>query len=127
MPEVTKFKVIGYMVERSRVGGAEYVMLSDFDLVTVERDALQQRLTAADERADVLEGRKGDLELSLMWVRSQLTDALIIRFIDAALKPAEPASCSACGGKGSMCVDWESGAWSECAACAKPAEGGGDE
>jgi len=94
VPEVTKFKVIGYMVERSRVGGAEYVMLSDFDLVTVERDALQQRLTAADERADVLEGRKGDLELSLMWVRSQLTDALIIRFIDAALKPAEGSTCN---------------------------------
>ncbi|WP_426101291.1 hypothetical protein [Pseudomonas sp. PSPC3-3] len=117
MSEVTKFKIIGYMVERSRVGGAEYVMLSDFDRVTAERnaalgreaalreqiasanecaltysvqaEALQQRLTAADERADVLEGRKGDLELSLMWVRSQLTDAVILRFIDIALKPSE--------------------------------------
>lgn len=32
------------------------VRASDFDRVTAERDALQQRLTAADERADVLEG-----------------------------------------------------------------------
>lgn len=50
---------------------------------------LQQRLTAADGRVDVLETRKGDLELSLMWLRSQLTDAVLIRFIDIALKPSE--------------------------------------
>lgn len=33
-----------------------YNLGADFDRVTAERDALQQRLTAADERADVLEG-----------------------------------------------------------------------
>ncbi|WP_315336258.1 hypothetical protein [Pseudomonas grimontii] len=51
--------------------------------------ALQQRLTAADERADVLEGlfrdmRKGD-------------HAMISSFyqrIDAALKPAEGSTCN---------------------------------
>lgn len=56
MSEVEKFKCIGYMVGRSRLGGAEYVFLSDFDRVTAERDALQVLLTAADERSDVLEG-----------------------------------------------------------------------
>lgn len=30
----------------------EYVKFTDFDRVTAERDALQQRLTAADERND---------------------------------------------------------------------------
>lgn len=45
------------------VGGHARAMLSsaaqrlaDFDRVTAERDALQALLTAADERADVLEG-----------------------------------------------------------------------
>lgn len=42
---------------------------------------LQQRLTVAEQRA-------GDLEHSLMWVRSQLTDARVIFHIDAMLKPA---------------------------------------
>ncbi|KFF43700.1 hypothetical protein JH25_07920 [Pseudomonas sp. BRG-100] len=55
--------------------------------------ALQQRLTAADERADALadalESRRGDFELALMWVRSQITDPKIVQFIDIALKPAE--------------------------------------
>lgn len=92
--------------------GSEFVRCTDFDRVTAERDAalaeiseikeslayrgsllcriegqrdaLQQRLTAADERVDVLEGllldmRKGDYEMiSSFYGR-----------IDAALMPAE--------------------------------------
>lgn len=42
---------------------------------------LQQSLTVVEQRA-------GDLEHSLMWVRSQLTDARVIFHIDAMLKPA---------------------------------------
>lgn len=42
-------------------------------------DALQQRLTVAEQRV-------GDLELSAMWVRSQLTDAVVIHHIDVMLK-----------------------------------------
>lgn len=52
--EIKKLKCIGYMVERSRIGGGEYVMLSDFDRVTAERDALQQLLNARDEEVDKL-------------------------------------------------------------------------
>lgn len=40
----------------ARHDGDYFVSASDFDRVTAERDALQQRLTEADERADVLEG-----------------------------------------------------------------------
>lgn len=35
--------------------GKHFSLAEDFDRVTAERDALQQRLTAADERVDVLE------------------------------------------------------------------------
>lgn len=45
-------------------------------------DAIQQRLTAADERVDVLEGL---LNLSL----GHIGDAVFSRDIDATLKPAE--------------------------------------
>lgn len=186
MSEIEKFKCIGYMVGRSRVGGAEYVRLSDFDRVTADRDAalvdverldsalnvtdaaatkwlsdltrarelfelilddprlvvamssdilapiksllsgkpetfeskvsaLQQRLTAADERADVLEGqlaaRESELEefateMTLAITDSQIRSAMTVigrsRFlqllqaynarIDAELKPAEGGS-----------------------------------
>lgn len=91
--EVIKFKAFGEMAQRSRIGGANYVLLADFDRVTAERDALQALLTAADERADVLVGllrdmRKGD-------------HAMISSFygrIDAALKPAEAPrnQCDGC-------------------------------
>ena len=53
--------------------------------VYAERDALQQRLTAADERADVLEGL-------LREASDQLHDFIIgplLDRIDAALKPVE--------------------------------------
>lgn len=60
-----------------------YNLGADLDRVTAERDGLQQRLTAADERADVLEGllREGLEEY-------KDGDDWIDRVI-AALKPAE--------------------------------------
>ena len=48
----------------------------------LERDELQQRLTAADERADVLEGL-------LNLAQGHIGDASLSRDIDAALKPTE--------------------------------------
>lgn len=36
--------------------GRSFVLAEDFDRVTAERDALQQRLTAADERIDERDG-----------------------------------------------------------------------
>lgn len=56
---------------------------ADFDRVTAELDALQQRLTAADERADVLEGL-----LAKYYNRSDVC-AFMAKDIGAALKPAE--------------------------------------
>lgn len=57
-------------------------LLADFDRVTAERDALQVRLTEADERADVLEGllREAVKTPWLYDVRGKIM---------AALKPAE--------------------------------------
>ena len=121
MSEIEKFKCIGYMVGRSRVGGADYVRLSDFDRVTAERDAallelseikeslayrgsllcriegqrdaMQQRLTAADERADEAVTLLGIWQTWLGAVRDSCDESgkLIWDRIDAvtAPKPAE--------------------------------------
>ena len=52
-----------------------YVYSKDFDRVTAERDALQQRLTAADERADVLEGLLANAyETAAKWVEKRCDD-----------------------------------------------------
>ena len=94
------------------------------DFVQLERisDALQQRLTAADERADVLEGllRTSLLAMSRIYeagrdfivgagsdcdsVELMMENDPTAREIRAALKPAEPAKeghvCTGCGNKG---------------------------
>ncbi|NMY08572.1 hypothetical protein HBO38_08940 [Pseudomonas veronii] len=101
--------------------GPEIVLAEHFDRVTAERDALQQRLTAADERADVLEGLVGEVLDAVGREPLDLDAVLRLRArMRAALKPAEPAKCNACGGRGSVCVDWDSGAWSDCQECTKP-------
>jgi hypothetical protein len=67
----------------------QYTLAKDFDRVTAERDALQVLLTAADERADVLEGllrRAGVLIHDFQGPISLRLD------IDAALNPAEVIS-----------------------------------
>lgn len=90
-----------YHAEESVVG--DYVKFDDFERVTAELDtaketlerwhrlnvqreakvdALQQRLTAADERRDVLEGL-------LNLAQGHIGDASLSREIEAALKPAE--------------------------------------
>lgn len=85
-------------------------LLADIDRVTAERDAaladrdyckrvaehnkeigeiLQQRLTAADERADVLEGLLREVQKSARkqdWASGYPT---LFASVDAALKPAE--------------------------------------
>lgn len=69
-----------------------------YDRVVAERDALQALLTAADERADVLEGLLRDSKdlMSGIWDTSydhEAGDALaaldLMERIDAALRPAE--------------------------------------
>ena len=67
-----------------------------YDRVVAERDALQALLTAADERADVLEGllRQVSASCALTWANHQPTaDTLELQeLIAAALKPAESRS-----------------------------------
>lgn len=56
MSEVKRYHVVsGRLCEGVPLGMIGVVLVADFDRVTAERDALQQRLTAADERVDVLE------------------------------------------------------------------------
>ena len=75
------------------------------DFVQLERisDALQQRLTAADERADVLEGLIGEVLDAVGREPLDLDAVLRLRArMRAALKPAEVGadSCEFCKGWG---------------------------
>lgn len=155
--EVIKFKALGEMAQRSRVGGANYVLLADFDRVTAERDALaqnlrfaeegyvsfaeecdklQQRLTAADERADVLEGLIGEVLDAVGREPLDLDAVLRLRArMRAALKPAEAPrnQCDGCQAgvpliNGTHRMGREGG-YPDFMGCSaklyKPAEGGG--
>ena len=111
----------------------DLVLLKDFDRVTAERDAalgrelqsrndlaksladhfrknaeisaLQQRLTAADERADVLEGLLREALPSLDLAASTFKAAKPVRNkMRAALKPAE-VKCGVCGQGALACSD----------------------
>ena len=95
-----------------------------------ERDALQQRLTAADERANVLEGLLR--EVVALDPRGEFFGWQLDGKIEAALKPADRdhKSCESCKGS-AFRADPETGIDEACGACNgsgyEPAEGGGDE
>lgn len=55
MSEVKRFRADHRHVVETEFDDAQFVDVADFGRVTAERDALQALLTAADERADVLE------------------------------------------------------------------------
>lgn len=65
----------------------DMVEAAQLDRVTAERDALQQRLTSADERADVLEGLLR--EVVALDPRGGFLGWQLDGRVDAALKPAE--------------------------------------
>ena len=124
MSEVKRFRADHRHVVETEFDDAQFVGVADFDRVTAERDALQALLTAADERADVLEQAlkfyaDGDHLLLAdpdAWdtcsgepVNFLHDDAGTASVEDgsiakAALKPAEPAKeghvCTGCGSKG---------------------------
>ena len=154
--------------------GAEVVYATDFDRVTAERDALrnevgqvkceydravnkvdalQQRLTAADERADALEGRVSMLIRELkelindddgILVAAELSTGFVWnvlqkhgKAIQAALKPAEAKrnQCDGCQA-GIPVVNGahrmgKPGGYPDTMSCTaklyRPVEGGGDE
>ena len=85
--------------------GPDVVMAADFDRVTAERDALQALLTAADGRADVMEGLVGEVLDAVGREPLDLDAVLRLRArMRAALKPVECAAdehvCTGCGAKG---------------------------
>ena len=99
-----------------------FVLDADFERVDAERDALQALLTAADERADALEGLLRTSLVAMTRIYSAGRDFIVgagsdcdsvelmmendptAREIRAALEPAEPARdehvCTGCGSKG---------------------------
>ena len=111
MSEVKRFRADHRHVVETEFDDAQFVGVADFDRVTAERDALQALLTAADERADVLEGllqtinakaSKSHISQSLWRLKTDMAN--IAQVTEAALKPAEPAKeghvCTGCGNKG---------------------------
>ncbi|AMW64470.1 hypothetical protein QIT80_gp10 (endogenous virus) [Pseudomonas phage phiAH14a] len=128
MSEVMRWKLKGFIPGVEGVSKALFqpwvVPAEDFDQVTVERDALktslgavtfnldktdkialalQQRLTAADERVDVLDGLIGEVLDAVGREPLDLDAVLRLRArMRAALKPAEVGadSCEFCKGWG---------------------------
>lgn len=150
MSKVKRFRADHRHVVETEFDDAQFVGVADFDRVTAERDAalaelaeikesmayrgsllcriegqrdaLQQRLTAADERVDVLEGLLRTSLAAMNRIYSAGRDFIVgagsdcdsvelmmendptAREIRAALKPAEPAKdehvCTGCGNKG---------------------------
>lgn len=116
MSEVKRYHVTeAGLVEGQALGRINVVLGPDYDsavqcfltaaegCVAAERRerALQALLTAADERADVLEGL---LRKAHPFTNDVAHDVDVWLEIDAALKPAEPAKdehvCTGCGSKG---------------------------
>ncbi|WP_054898775.1 hypothetical protein [Pseudomonas sp. NBRC 111137] len=101
MSEVHRYQVVTMLsAAGATIGydphGPDVVMAADFDRVTAKIDALQALLTAADERADVLEGllqtinakaSKSHISQSLWRLKTDMAN--IAQVTEAALKPAE--------------------------------------
>jgi hypothetical protein len=123
MSQVNRYYVGKYgLVEGESLGRLSVVLSSDFDTLQSRLDdterqrfdeqkacvaaerlvvELQQRLTAADERADVLEGL---LRRAAAFTHDFENPISLRRDIDAALKPADVFvdplnSCDVCGGE----------------------------
>lgn len=96
--EVKRYYVnLDHGTRYSPVDGCDQAMnkAEDFDRVTAERDALQQRLTAADERADMLETALKKISVRcLAYIEAEREmpepSVEVCQMIaEAALKPAE--------------------------------------
>lgn len=139
MSEVKRYEINGtFNVPEigQKLENPKMVMEADFDRITAERDALQQRLTAADERADVLETALKKISarcVAYIEAEREMPESSVEvcqMIASAALKPAE-AGADSCG----FCKGWgfranPDGADEGCGACngtgKEPVEGGGD-
>lgn len=108
-----EYEPVWQMIERRMTGQPEVSAAEELDAVLhwrgkhaqaiKERNALQQRLTAADERADVLDGLIGEVLDAVGREPLDLDAVLRLRArMRAALKPAEVGadSCEFCKGWG---------------------------
>ena len=110
MSEVKRFRADHRHVVETEFDDAQFVGVADFDRVTAERDALQALLTAADERADVLETALKKISarcVAYIEAEREMPEPSVEvcqMIARAALKPAEPAKeehvCTGCGSKG---------------------------
>ena len=99
MSEVKRYEINGtFNVPEigQKLENPKMVMEADFDRITAERDALQQRLTAADERVRELEGLVRDAQKAFNYDSEGSCFNPGIAFVKpwsiraiAALKPAE--------------------------------------
>ena len=93
MSEVHRYKVVTMLSEAGNCIGYDphgplVVMASEFDRVTAERDALQERLNAADQRADDLETQLASTEQSRRaWFDSSQAADKRIEQLEAELGP----------------------------------------
>lgn len=96
-----KYAEQGYLSIAESADASAQTLHEVITRLKAERDALQALLTAADERADVLEGL---LRKVHPFTNDVAHDVDVWLEIDAALKPAEPAKdehvCTGCGSKG---------------------------
>lgn len=87
LPEVKRWQLKGFIPgiegESKAVFRPVVVLADDFDRIAAERDALQLRLNAADQRIDELGGDKARID----WLAEQPVDTLYLddgRIIDIA-------------------------------------------
>lgn len=140
MSEVKRYARMGELVESNAAllklypAMTVYVLASDFDRVTAERDALQLLLNAADQRVDVLErvdARYRWLQKATPYRFKKIQDASVTdggnvlyfhadRFdaaVDAALKPAEAAVEYGPTPGCKQCEEAESCGFTDCPEC----------
>lgn len=134
MSEVKRYHMTeAGLVEGAALGRLNVVLAADYDVARAREHELQRRLTAADERADVLEGQIAESERK----RLEFVDAVKVEtdLIEAnhsscvmvpegyAVVPIKPTKAmrEACQIAGKLPV-WDA----MMAAALKPAEGGGD-
>lgn len=87
MSEVRKYKAIGDMTPRSRVGGGEWVRLEDYDTALSQLAALREELLRLEEEYDTLEHSNITIKqcLTAAEQRNANLTALLQRVVDSSV------------------------------------------